>query len=64
MYTTDCANAFYPAQGTWNVWAQQFHGFNSNKLAYGFPYDDVCQQNPSIDLTETMSVTITLPLPY
>ncbi|HTZ21213.1 MAG TPA: beta-1,3-glucanase family protein [Opitutaceae bacterium] len=51
---------FYPPNGTWNNWAQQFHIFSANGLAYGFPYDDVCQQNPSIDLTETLSVTIAL----
>lgn len=30
-----------------NEWANQFHIWNTNKLAYGFAYDDVCNQNPS-----------------
>ncbi len=30
-----------------NEWAHQFHIWNTNKLAYGFAYDDVCNQNPS-----------------
>jgi len=31
-----------------NTWAQKFHQFNANKLAYGFPYDDVGSLQPSI----------------
>ena len=42
------ASTFYPAGGTWNPWAKAFHGYSTNGLAYGFPYDDVCDQNPSI----------------
>lgn len=56
----DNARDFYPSGGTWNVWAHMFHGFSANGLAYGFPYDDVCNQNPSISLSNTESVTITL----
>lgn len=56
----DDAGSFYPSGGTWNVWAQMFHGFSVNGLAYGFPYDDVCNQNPSISLTPAKSLTITL----
>jgi len=40
--------SFYPQGGTYNAWAQVFHTYNDNGLAYGFPYDDVCNQNPSI----------------
>ncbi|HEX6039201.1 beta-1,3-glucanase family protein [Longimicrobium sp.] len=54
------ASSFYPSGGTFNVWSQMFHGFSQNGLAYGFPYDDVCNQNPSISLAGTQSVTITL----
>jgi len=54
----DDAGSFYPSGGTWNVWSQMFHGFNSNGLAYGFPYDDVCNQNPSISLSPAASVSI------
>ncbi|MEY2882202.1 MAG: hypothetical protein RLZZ15_4582 [Verrucomicrobiota bacterium] len=60
VYSANCSAAFYPTGGTWNTWAQQFHAVSKNTLAYGFPYDDVCDQNPSINLTETLSVTITL----
>lgn len=42
------ASSFYPSGGTYNEWASWFHKYNSNGLAYGFPYDDVCGQNPSI----------------
>lgn len=54
------AASFYPSGGTWNLWAQMFHGFSVNKLSYGFPYDDVCNQNPSISMSNTESVTVTL----
>ncbi|SPB14545.1 beta and gamma crystallin [Caballeronia novacaledonica] len=43
-----------------NPWAQLFHRLSTNSLAYAFPYDDVCDQNPSIGLAATQSVTITL----
>ena len=43
-----------------NPWAQLFHQVSTNGLAYAFPYDDVCNQNPSIGLTATQSVTVTL----
>lgn len=54
LYNLDdntCANqkeSFYPEGTNYNKWAKWFHGYNSNGLAYGFPYDDVCDQNPSI----------------
>ena len=60
---SNCQNnvgSFYPAGGVWNLWAQMFHQYNANGLAYGFAFDDVCNQNPSISLTGTQSVTITL----
>ncbi|WP_277188506.1 beta-1,3-glucanase family protein [Caballeronia sp. BR00000012568055] len=43
-----------------NPWAQLFHQLSTNSLAYAFPYDDVCDQNPSIGLTATQSVSIAL----
>lgn len=55
-----CSGGFYPNGGTWNAWAKKFHDVSVNGLAYGFPYDDVCGQNPSIGLTSTQNVTITL----
>ncbi|AET92570.1 Tat pathway signal sequence domain protein [Burkholderia sp. YI23] len=58
------ASTFYqitnPNTRVFNPWAQLFHRLSTNSLAYAFPYDDVCDQNPSIGLTGTQSVTITL----
>ncbi|MGH7754901.1 MAG: beta-1,3-glucanase family protein [Vulcanimicrobiaceae bacterium] len=51
---------FYPPGSSSNLWAHTFHTSSLNRLAYGFPYDDVCNRNPSISLTSTASVTITL----
>ena len=42
------APSFYASGTTFNPWAQAFHGYSENNLAYAFPYDDVCDQNPSI----------------
>ncbi len=42
------AGTFYSAGTTYNEWSKWFHEYNTNGLAYGFPYDDVCDQNPSI----------------
>ncbi|WP_144063499.1 beta-1,3-glucanase family protein [Caballeronia insecticola] len=62
-----CSNdaaSFYQIAGSntlvANPWAQLFHRLSTNSLAYAFPYDDVCNQNPSIGLTATQSVTIAL----
>lgn len=41
-------SSFYASGTTCNLWSQWFHQYNTNGLAYGFPYDDVCDQNPSI----------------
>lgn len=60
---TTCAgdkDQFYPTGGVFNPWSQLFHQVSSNGLAYGFPYDDVCDQNPSIGLSGTTAVTITV----
>jgi hypothetical protein len=73
---SDCGSPaqYYPAGGTWNPWAQYFHsistpaqsGTTNIGLAYGFSYDDVCGQNPSIPLPTVTTnfhpgtVTITL----
>lgn len=54
------SSGFYPNSATFNPWAQKFHQSSANGLAYGFPYDDVCSQNPTIALSSTSSVTITL----
>lgn len=44
----------------YNQWAQQFHLFSSNGLAYGFPYDDVGSEQPTIATTGTTSLRIQL----
>lgn len=55
------AASFYPAGTPSNLWANSFHQWNSNHLAYGFAYDDVCSQNPSIQSSATLqSLSITL----
>ena len=41
-----------------NIWAQKFHQFNANVLAYGFPYDDVGSLQPSISVATTTSLSI------
>lgn len=42
------SSSFYSAGTNFNHWSKWFHDYNTNGLAYGFPYDDVCSQNPSI----------------
>ncbi|MGH8079811.1 MAG: beta-1,3-glucanase family protein [Lysobacter sp.] len=54
------AGSFYPAGGTWNAWASLMHAANSNGLAYGFPYDDVCEQSPTIQLDSATQITVVL----
>jgi len=57
---TDPAATYYQA-APFNVWAENFHIWNSNHFAYGFAYDDVCSQNPTVQSTATLqSATITL----
>lgn len=58
--TCPAAGTYYPTGVASNDWANKFHQYSSNGLAYGFPYDDVCNQNPSIGLAGTQSITITL----
>lgn len=45
---SQAVSTFYPEGGTFNAWAMAFHVWNKNGLAYGFSYDDVCDQNPTI----------------
>ena len=47
------------ASSTSNTWAQKFHQFNTNGLAYGFPYDDVGSLQPTVSTSSgTTSVSI------
>lgn len=54
------ASSYYPSGGTWNAWAAQMHTANSNGLAYGFPYDDVCEQSPTVQLNVATQVNVVL----
>lgn len=54
------AAAFYPTGGVWNKWAALTHQYGRHHLAYGFPYDDVCNQNPTVAMSIPTEVTITL----
>ncbi|ODS92685.1 MAG: hypothetical protein ABS45_05670 [Comamonas sp. SCN 65-56] len=43
-----------------NVWVQKFHAWSANGMAYGFAYDDVGDQDPSVHAQGTTGVTIIL----
>ncbi|HEX2834799.1 MAG TPA: beta-1,3-glucanase family protein [Thermoanaerobaculia bacterium] len=48
----DCTvGDFYPANGTWNGYAQLLHTLANDGLCYAFAYDDQCNQ--SSDLSES-----------
>lgn len=54
------STAYYQATPS-NLWAQSFHAWSTNRLAYGFAYDDVCKQNASFNTTGPLSsLSITL----
>lgn len=53
-------SASYPPSVASNVWAQHFHQYSANGLAYGFAYDDVGDQQPMIIATKTTNLTLTL----
>ncbi|OWT58979.1 beta-1,3-glucanase family protein [Candidimonas nitroreducens] len=53
-------SANYPAGVACNVWAQHFHQYSANGLAYGFAYDDVGDQQPMIIATKTSGLKLTL----
>ncbi len=50
----------YPPGTACNAWAQHFHQYSANGLAYGFAYDDVGDQQPMIIATKTTGLKITL----
>lgn len=62
----DTAGSFLPpltnnyTATPYNQWAQKFHLYSSNALAYGFPYDDVGNEQPTIATTGTTSLRIQL----
>ena len=51
---------YYPAGIASNGYSYTVHHYSSNKLAYGFGYDDVCGANPSFTLSPAKSVSIVL----
>jgi len=53
-------SASYPPAVASNVWAQHFHEYSANGLAYGFAYDDVGDQQPMIIAAKTTNLTLTL----
>jgi len=50
----------YPSGISCNAWAQHFHQYSANGLAYGFAYDDVGDQQPMIIATKTTGLKLTL----
>jgi hypothetical protein len=59
----DCPapSSYYPSGVPSNLWAHNFHVWSTNQLAYGFAYDDVCDQNPSFTTSGPLqSLNITL----
>jgi len=49
---------FYPSGGVYSQWASIAHQYSLDKLAYGFAYDDVCSQSPSIGISQPDAVEI------
>jgi hypothetical protein len=50
----------YPPGVASNAWAQHFHQYSVNGLAYGFAYDDVGDQQPMIISSKTTGLKLTL----
>lgn len=59
-YTPPLSQNYTSLSTPYNNWAFQFHQFSSNGLAYGFSYDDVGSQQPTITTTSTSALTIQL----
>lgn len=49
---------FYPSGGVYSQWASIAHQYSLDNLAYGFAYDDVCSQSPSIGISQPDAVEI------
>ena len=59
-----CPPSFYssvPGQTQpYNPWAELFHNVSSNGKAYGFPYDDVCNQSTTMQFSlASAGITLT-----
>lgn len=59
-YTPPLSQNYTSLTTPYNNWAFEFHQFSSNGLAYGFSYDDVGSQQPTITATTTASLTLQL----
>lgn len=53
------ATSYYQT-APFNEWAAVMHQNSISNLAYGFPYDDVCNQSTDIDFKPLTTLTITL----
>lgn len=55
------ASDYYRIPGVrYNQWAEYLHSVSANDLAYGFGYDDVGGQNPSIDTPQAQGFFVQL----
>lgn len=52
----------YKVNSQYNTWSYSFHQFSADGFAYGFPYDDVGNDEDLTQVTGTTSVTIQLGL--
>ena len=59
-YTPPLNNNYQSNTIAYNTWALKFHQFSSNGYAYGFSYDDVGSEQPTITTTKTASLRIQL----
>ena len=50
----------YKVNPQYNTWAYNFHKFSSDGYAYGFPYDDVGNDEDLTQVTSTTGITIQL----
>lgn len=61
-YAPPLSNNYQSTTIPYNTWALNFHQFSSNGYAYGFSYDDVGAEQPTITTTTTTSLKLQLGL--
>lgn len=59
-YAPPISNNYQSTTIPYNTWALNFHQFSSNGYAYGFSYDDVGAEQPTITTTTTASLKLQL----
>jgi hypothetical protein len=59
-YNPPLSNNYQSTTIPYNTWALKFHQFSSNGYAYGFSYDDVGSEQPTITTTTTASLKLQL----